>query len=213
MKIELNDKEYDVVITRKSGNKNIYMRVKDDLKIYVTANRLTPSKYILMVLQKNEKALIKMIDNVNRKNANNSKFFYLGKEYDVIYTNNNDITLGEDKVFIDKNIDIKKWYKKKAQIVFKAELDKIYRSFPYDIPYPSLTIREMKTRWGVCNTKDKKVTLNLSLIKMDLKYLDYVIVHELCHLIYANHSKDFWNLVMEIMPDCKQIRKELRYEK
>ena len=185
MKIELNDKEYDVVITRKSGNKNIYMRVKDDLKIYVTANRLTPSKYILMVLQKNEKALIKMIDNVNRKNANNSKFFYLGKEYDIVYTNNNDITLGKDKVFIDKNIDIKKWYKKKAQIVFKAELDKIYRSFPYDIPYPSLTIREMKTRWGVCNTKDKKVTLNLSLIRKDLIYLDYVIVHELCHLIYA----------------------------
>ena len=68
----------------------------------------------------------------------------------------------------------------------------------------------MTSRWGVCNVKSKTVTLNLELIKYDLKYLDYVIVHELSHLIYANHSKDFWNVVSKYVPNYKKIRKEMK---
>ena len=94
-------------------------------------------------------------------------------------------------------------------MIFKEELDKMYNIFPVSIPYPSLTIRLMKTRHGVCNVKTHRVTLNLNLIKRDIKYLDYVIVHELSHLVYANHSKDFWNLVSIINPDYKKLRKEL----
>ena len=71
-------------------------------------------------------------------------------------------------------------------------------------------IRDMKTRYGVCNTKLKKITLNLELIKRDVIYIDYVIVHELSHLIHPNHSKDFWGVVEEVMPNYKKIRKELK---
>ena len=68
----------------------------------------------------------------------------------------------------------------------------------------------MKTRWGVCNNKLKVITLNTLLIKKDLKYLNYVIVHELSHFIYQNHSKDFWNVVEENCKDYKRIRKDLK---
>ena len=68
----------------------------------------------------------------------------------------------------------------------------------------------MKTRWGVCNRKDNSVTLNLELIKRDLKYLDYVIVHELSHLIHGDHSPSFWKLVEENMPDYKKYREEMK---
>ena len=68
----------------------------------------------------------------------------------------------------------------------------------------------MTTRWGVCNTKEKTITLNLELMKRDLKYLDYVIVHELSHLIHANHSKSFWEVVEENEPNYKKIRKEMK---
>ena len=68
----------------------------------------------------------------------------------------------------------------------------------------------MTTRWGVCNTKSKTVTLNLELIKRDLKYLDYVIVHELSHLIEGNHSNRFWALVEKNFPNYKQMRKEMK---
>ena len=68
----------------------------------------------------------------------------------------------------------------------------------------------MKTRWGVCNIRDKKVTLNLELMKHDIDCLDYVIVHELSHLVYGDHSKNFWNVVEENYPDYKDIRKRMK---
>ena len=68
----------------------------------------------------------------------------------------------------------------------------------------------MTTRWGVNNKRAKKVTLNSELIYMDIKYLDYVIVHELSHFIHFDHSKAFWSLVEENCPNYKQIRKEMR---
>ena len=60
------------------------------------------------------------------------------------------------------------------------------------------------------NITRKIVTLNLELIKLDIKYLDYVIVHELSHLIYPNHSKDFWNVVSKYCPNYKIYRKEMK---
>ena len=68
----------------------------------------------------------------------------------------------------------------------------------------------MKSRWGVCNTKSKIITLNLELIKRDITFLDYVINHELSHLIHPNHSKDFWNLVSINYPNYKEIRKMMK---
>jgi hypothetical protein len=68
----------------------------------------------------------------------------------------------------------------------------------------------MRTRWGVCNKKTITVTLNTELIKYNLRCLDYVIVHELSHLVYFNHSKDFWNLVSKYCPNYKEIKRELK---
>ena len=85
-----------------------------------------------------------------------------------------------------------------------------YKRFTKKIPYPTLTIRKMTTRWGVCNTRAKRVTLNLELMKKPIYCLDYVIMHELSHLIHPNHSKDFWALVEENCPEYKKIKKILK---
>ena len=68
----------------------------------------------------------------------------------------------------------------------------------------------MKTRWGVCNIQTHIITLNLELMKRDPIYLDYVIIHEMTHLVYGDHSKDFWNLVEENMPNYKKYRDEMK---
>lgn len=212
MKLEIDDKFYNLIIEKKRTTKNTYIRVKDDLTIYVTTNSFTSNKYILNLLNENIDSIRKMLNKKAKKEEKKDLFFYLGKQYDIIYLNNKNIILGTDKVFINKDIDLDKWYKKQAEIIFKEEFDKMYHTFLYKIPYPSLTIRKMKTRWGVCNTKDIRITLNLELIKKDIKYLDYVIIHELSHLLYPNHSKDFWHCVGENMPNYKEIRKELKDE-
>lgn len=210
MKLSINGKEYEVVITKKRGNRNTYLRVKDDLKIYVTTNTFTSNKEIENIIIKNQKSVISMINKMEKRQKNNEGFLYLGKRYDVIYTCNEGIHLGEEKVFVNRDTDLDKWYKKQASIVFQQHLDDCYNRFSRNIPYPTLTIRKMTTRWGVCNTKDKRVTLNLELMKKPIYCLDYVIMHELSHLIHGNHSKAFWSLVEENCPEYKQIKKILK---
>ena len=68
----------------------------------------------------------------------------------------------------------------------------------------------MKSRWGVCNVKEKIVTLNLELMKKKIECLDYVIVHELSHLVEANHSARFWKVVEANYPNYKEVRKQMK---
>ena len=210
-RIELDNEIYNVIVEKKRSTRNTYIRVKEDLNIYVTCNILTSDRYIMNLINSNEKQIIKMINREKKKRNKEECFYYLGRKYDLVYLNKKGITFGEDKVFVSPDFDLDKWYKKEAEKIFTMELDKMYNSFIYKIPYPSgLTIRKMKTRWGVCNVKTHKITLNLELIKKDIVYLDYVIVHELSHLLYANHSRDFWKCVGDNFKDYKKIRKELK---
>ena len=145
-----------------------------------------------------------------KKIENNTGFYYLGKQYDVVNVLGSSITLGENKVFVGKDADIEKWYQKQAKKIFREHLDYWYSVFTKDIPYPSLTIRKMTSRWGVCNSKLKRVTLNLELIKRDTTCLDYVIVHELSHFKEMNHSNKFWKVVEENYPNYKKIRRIMK---
>lgn len=213
MKIRVNDKDYEVVVTRKRGQRNTYLRVKEDLKIYVTTNLITPMFEIEKFIKENQKSIVNMISKMEKRVDKKSRFIYLGKEYDVIYTTMQGVSLGEEKVFMNKSLtkeDLDKWYKKEATKLFQEHLDSCYNRFSRKIPYPTLTIRKMTTRWGVCNTKDHRVTLNLELMKKPIYCLDYVIIHELSHLIHANHSKAFWALVEENCKEYKQIKKILK---
>ena len=72
-----------------------------------------------------------------------------------------------------------------------------------------ITIKQIKYAWGSCSNK-RNITLNSELIKYSEQAIRYVILHELCHLKYMNHSKEFWNLVENYMPNYKKIKKEFR---
>jgi len=79
----------------------------------------------------------------------------------------------------------------------------------YNLHPSRISIRNQKTRWGSCSRKGN-INLNYRILHLPEKYLDYVIVHELCHLKQFNHSKKFWDLVAREIPDCKKIRREIR---
>ena len=78
-----------------------------------------------------------------------------------------------------------------------------------DIPFFTLKIRYMKTRWGVNNLTRHTITLNSELLKKEIDLIDYVIIHELCHFYEANHSPKFWARVSEYYPDYKGARRRL----
>ena len=210
MKYKINNQEYDVVITKKN-NKNTYIRVKEDMKIYVTTNYLVNKSYIKTILDNNIDYLEKMLSKRKLDQEKEESFYYLGNIYDIIFVSSlKDVEIVDNKIYVKDIKTLEKWYKKEIINLFQERLEINYQRFNENIPYPNLKIRNMKTRWGVCNRKTKTITLNSNLIKYDIIKLDYVIIHELSHFIHFDHSKNFWNLVSKYSPNYKQIRKELR---
>ena len=208
--ITINDKEYDLVITYKN-NKNMYLRVKEDLKIHITCNKYVSNTLISKFVLDNKDMILENIKRYKNKQITNENYLiYQGKKYEIVYITKNQIIFTNNKVFINRSFNKDNFYKKQAKLIYLQRLNNIYNQIEEDIPYPALKIRNMKTRWGVCNVKTKTITLNLELIKMPEKYLDYVIIHELCHLKHPNHSKDFWNMVSKYEPLYKKIRKEMK---
>ena len=102
-----------------------------------------------------------------------------------------------------------KWLINQMKEIFLKRLNYNYQLFNENIPYPKLKIRNMKTRWGVCNRSNFTVTLNSKLIRYSLEKLDYVIIHELSHFVHFNHSSAFWKIVSKYCPNYKMLRKQL----
>lgn len=210
MYIDINNKKYEIIIETKN-NKNTYIRVKDDLKIHVTTNRWTKEKTIQKLVLDNYDLIKKMILKSERKEEIINKNYILGKQIDIIeLSSQKEPEIYNNKFYIRDITKLDKYIKDYAFIIFNQRLDYVYNIIEEKIPYPKLKIRKMTSRWGVCNKRDISVTLNLELIRKDIKYLDYVILHELCHLVYFNHSKDFWNLVSKYNNNYKEIRKEMK---
>ncbi len=209
MKFEYNGIIYDINVIRKN-NKNTYIRVKDN-GIYITTNYFITNRQIEKLVKDNEKSIINMIKRLEKRVSKNEDFYLFGKKFDIVYGDCfKDIDIDNDKIFVRDNKSLVKFLNKKIESVFKEHLDYWYNLFEEDIPSPNLKIRKMKTRWGVCNTRNKNVTLNYDLYRLEIRCLDYVIVHELSHFIFPNHSSSFWKLVSKYCPNYKEIRKEMR---
>ena len=210
MIIEIDGKEYNIEIIYKN-NKNMYLRIKDDLSIVITAPKRISFAKITKFVNSNLEYITKIVREKEAKiKKYEDKFLFLGKLYEVCYINKRGIELGENRVFIGKNVNVYNWYLKKAKEIFSAVFDECFEKFNYRGAKPLLKVRRMKSKWGVCNVTNNIITLNLELIKFNIKYLEYVIFHELCHLVYPNHSKDFWNLVEKYVPNYKVFRKEMK---
>ena len=212
MEYVIDNKVYEVVIIKKR-NKNTYIRVKDDMKIYVTTNYLTSKRYIKNLLDENYSYLVKMINNMCKKNEKKDLSFYLGNSYDIIFVNDLkrvDVDSDNLVIYASNMRELNRWYNKVIKETFIERFNYIYNIFDEVNVMPSLKIRKMKSRWGVYNRVKHSVTLNSELIKYNIRCLDYVIVHELSHVIHFDHSKKFWSLVSKYCNNYKDIKKELK---
>ncbi|MBP7229075.1 MAG: M48 family metallopeptidase [Moraxellaceae bacterium] len=104
---------------------------------------------------------------------------------------------------------IELWQRREARRVFPLRLAFCHEAMKsLRIPFPELKIRKMRSRWGSC-TRKAVVTLNLELIRMPPDSIDYVITHELCHLVEFNHSSRFYQVQSQFMPDWKERKQKL----
>ncbi|MDV6344137.1 SprT family zinc-dependent metalloprotease [Nitrosomonas sp. Is37] len=99
------------------------------------------------------------------------------------------------------------WYRKQAK-AYMSERVALYAD-KLDVPLPKVRLSSARTRWGSCSSNGT-VCLNWRLIQLPLSLVDYVVAHELSHLIEMNHSAAFWRVVESIYPDYRQAQAELK---
>lgn len=154
-----------------------------------------------------------------RKYINGETHLYLGRQYklQIIEDSVNEVKLYRGAMMVKtKNCSpeylekkINEWYKEKANFHFEELLNNSLKKFnKYKIEKPILEIRLMQKRWGSC-TKSGKIILNTELIKSQKGSIEYVIIHELCHLIHHNHNKEFYNLQNHLSPNWEKWKEKL----
>ena len=222
--VQGKERNLQYILTRKSV-KNLNMRVKPDGMIHVSAHRLVPVKYIDNFVLSHEKTLIKVLDKYDKIRENTrqplqyvsgEKIRFLGEELHLLVEAAP--VEGVDKIgqflflrvkdtmdFSRKERVMKKWFGRMQTDVFSEICKEIYPLFqPYGVKYPLVKIRSMKSRWGSCQPQKGIITLNSKMIAAPREAIEYVVLHEFAHFIHPNHSKDFYGLVEELMPDWKE---------
>ena len=212
-----NNKIYYTTIL--SNRKSTCIQVKNN-DIIIKTNKYTPKKYIDSFLLKNINKILTILDSQKNniyKQGSIIKIFgkdfmlnILDNKINYPYIKNNTFN-----IYIDKN-------ESNAQEQIEKILDNYYLSIlkPYALQSfeifknktglnpNKISFKKMKTRWGSCSS-NKNISINILLAKYDKSIIDYVILHELCHLKEMNHSYKFWHLVEKYMPNYKQIKKLL----
>ena len=209
MNISLGNYNIYVQIIYKN-NRNIYFRFDENANLIVTCPKRTLNDEISRLIIKNETSLIKMYERALSLKKYNEEFWYLGKRYNIVYDSNIDnVYLNGDFIYAKDKTLLDIFIEDETYKVFNEEID-ICRKCFNNLPSFTLKIKYMKTRWGVCNTKNYIITLNSELIKKKVELIDYVIIHEMAHFYEGNHSKNFWNIVSKACPNYKIYRGELK---
>lgn len=144
---------------------------------------------------------------------------YLGRKYilKIIISDENKVKLqgGFLVVYSQKNEEeyikhlLTEWYYKRATKVFEKVYEEAFQKFSqYNIQKPEIQIKRMKKRWG-SYTSSGNILINPELIKAATVCIEYVMIHELCHLIERNHSKKFYTLLKKINPDWQRWKLKL----
>ena len=203
--------------------------IKNTGQIIVCCPLKTPFAYIEKLLLEKEKWIVQKLAEIREKQvtvreksfASGDVFYYLGHPYKFKIIENNTtkkpkVHFEEDQIIIEvSDIEdtekiktlLKNWYISKARAIMEQRI-RLY-STDVGVSPKKVVIREQKTRWGSCSSKGN-INLNWKLIMSPLPVLDYVVIHELCHMKEMNHSDNFWKNVQSIMPDYKVYRKWLK---
>ncbi len=206
----------DYIIVKKSI-KNMYIQIKDG-KVYVRVPKRMTQKEIEKLIKDKEKWINKHLNVQKEKNEDNEKYIeLLGEKYEIniINSNRDCIEIKDEKAYIYISKDstekreklIKNLYKKCALTQYTKTTQKMMELT--GLAPDSWKIRDIHSAWGSCSSK-RNITLSLNLIKKREELIEYVVIHELCHLKHMNHSKEFWSLVEKYVPNYKECRKELK---
>ena len=211
-----------VKIVRKDV-KNITLKVRPNGEAILTTPKAASDEHIKFIIEKRAKWIAKKrtffasFKTPQKEYVSGEDFKYLGRSYrlKVVQSKEERVKLqrGYLELFVKDKSDLERkrnlvyeWYNEKAMLYFFNILQEFNKIVKQDIK--SVKIRQMKTRWGSCNPYKSYINLNIELIKKPKACIEYVVFHELAHLLYPNHSKKFYDYLTLYMPDW-QKRKEI----
>ena len=212
----------EYTITKKKI-KNFIIRIYPDLRIAVSVPPHASNKDVENFIQSKKKWIETTLEKVkitqeNKNNLKENTVKILGKniEKKVIESDLERIRLTDTSIYVySKNIDnaeiekkLFEWKFEKLKVILEEYLEKYTKLLNTNINYSQ--IKKLSSAWGIYHKKENYISFNFDLIEKNIDCIEYVVLHELCHIFYMNHQKDFWTLVEKYMPDYKIRRKNLK---
>lgn len=228
MKLQIEDREINYFIEYRK-RKSVEIRIEPSGLVRVRAPKGSDESKVLELLESKGKWIIEHMDKYfEAKEKKPPSDYEAGDMYRVLWKThelkvviNSEVYKATAKldgkyICVESNTDdkdvvanaIDAFYKKEAKKIIKDRVkfyQKHFKSKPKE-----LTFKNEKSRWGSC-TSERVINFNYRIIMAPINIVDYLVVHEMCHLHHMNHSKSFWTLVGSILPDYKESREWLKY--
>ncbi len=231
--LKLKNLEIPILIKSYKNSKSVKIYFKGNV-LNVTKPKRLAIRNVLEILKENENSILDKYNKITSSEVNTikqwktgEKIYYKGIQYSIIrnYEKSNRIkieiieeqeqiiinvpeTMEQEqiKIYVDKLI--KKLFKKDTELLISKKLP--YWSKITQINYNMVKVRDATTRYGSCMPNKKNVYFSSRLIMLSEEIIDAIIVHELCHIKYQNHSKQFYELIEKYIPNYKSIDKWLK---
>ena len=215
----------------RTSRKNVNITVKNDGYIYVSAPKKVALADINKIIFSKRDWILNAQKNIKSKTVIKNDLTFRSNSNMYIYGNNMKIKVlpaDKNKMFIDKfenevyfyiksdrindqkykNTYINKMLKEELKSMVSKYMNKYLKLMNLEVS--ELEIRTMKTRWGTCIPAKKKILFNFNLIHCPKETIEYVVLHEIAHLIHPNHSKSFYNTVELYMKDWAERKEQLQ---
>lgn len=206
----------------------VQIRVHPDCRVVVAAPAESDDQSVLQAVRQRARWIYQQLREFRQQNehltprqyVSGESHLYLGKQHmlKVIEApdHNQEVKLLRGKLEVSVRYRqpgkvkalLDDWYKQKAREVFARRLDAMLEHTLWVSERPQFRTRVMQTRWGSCSPKGC-LTLNPYLVKAPRECIDYVLLHELCHLAEHNHSERFYRLMNQVMPGWEPIKEKL----
>ncbi len=210
MKTKYSYKGFEIEHTIKPRMKNIYFRITDSGEVKISSSKIS-KKRVYELIDEKEAWIAKAVQKVNSKPSivKGKEILYFGETY----------SLAESEHFAKlhkkctnatqekQNLHYQTFYKAEAERYLKERLD--HYALKMGLSPKEMRLRRMKRQWGNCRSNGV-ITFNIHLMQTPKECIDYVVVHELAHMIHMNHSKAFHALVEQYLPQSKEKRTRLK---
>ena len=214
----------------RSDRKTLETRVHPDLSVTVRAPLKATDEKIMSIMEKRASWILKkqiyftdfLPKEPPRKYVNGETHRYLGRQYrlKIISSEKNEVKLKGQYITIGSiHKDgrtyneqlLYNWYHERAEKKYEEMLDSMMEKVgKYGVMKPDMIIKRMKRRWGSCSPEKNRINLNLELIRAPSHCIEYVIMHELCHLKYPHHDGKYYDFLSMVMPDWKERKGRLK---